>query len=306
MLIYYLSGGLGNQILQYAIGRGIATTRGEEMSYDASWYAMQSRKTHEIFCLGCYSLQCGHVSQRELFKISGMLIPEGRIKGPRWLYTAVIRRIYRYAQHLLGRKIWRGKNIYNIALAGLKGLPSKEKAGAGIMLHQYPFATKYFDHIARELREELTPKRIDPTIETVAKKMKGNSVCIHVRVRDEGTIPAVQYYENAIREMELRVEAPVYYVFSNHLEAAKKLLKLPETAVFIEPGDAVQDLYLMSQCSHHIIVESTYSWCGAWLGEKPNQVVVYPKGWENEAEPLKLVRDAWVAAEGMSYSDAAK
>ena len=301
MVIYYLSGGLGNQILQYAIGRGIASTRTEEMAYDASWYRMRKRKPHETLRLGEYQLRCEHISQKKLFQVLGTLLPEEGWKGPKWLYTAGMMHLYLYVDRIFHRRLWRGKREFDISKTGLKGLPAPNDELPGIVLYGCPFHAEYFHHIAGELREEFVPKRIDTEIMQMAKAMGENAVCIHVRVRDDGSIPDPAYYERAISQMQKRMENPHFYVFSNNADHAKKLLHLPENAIFVKPGDAVQDLYLMSQCHHHIIAESTYSWCGAWLGEKAGQIVMYPKGWEFEGLPLRLTFDNWIPIEGMRY-----
>jgi predicted transcriptional regulator len=41
----------------------------------------------------------------------------------------------------------------------------------------------------------------------------------------------------------------------------------------------IESLYLMTQCDHFILSPSTFSWWGAYLGEKQNSKVYSPDWW---------------------------
>jgi hypothetical protein len=115
-----------------------------------------------------------------------------------------------------------------------------------------------------------------------------NSVSIHVRRGDyalavEGNIvlPGA-YYAKAVSLMQKKVSDPTFFVFSDDVPFARKLLPENVRKVFVDHNDdfsSHEDLRLMSSCEHHVIANSTFSWWGAWLNPRAAKIVIAPRHW---------------------------
>lgn len=121
---------------------------------------------------------------------------------------------------------------------------------------------------------------------------KTNSVFLHVRRGDYyspqyikklgGTCP-ISYYEQAIHHITSNNSNIKFFVFSDDIAWVKKNLNIPDpTYIDWNIGkDSFIDMYLMSQCKHAIIANSTFSYWGAQLG-KIKDTIIYPSKWVNE------------------------
>ena len=80
--------------------------------------------------------------------------------------------------------------------------------------------------------------------------------------------------------IESKVHNPRYFIFSDDMEAAKEIagrLGINYIPVTLNSGvDSYKDMFLMSQCKHNIIANSSFSWWGAWLNNNANKIVIAP------------------------------
>ncbi len=54
------------------------------------------------------------------------------------------------------------------------------------------------------------------------------------------------------------------------------------------------DMYLMSQCKHNIISNSTFGWWGAWLNDNRDKIVIAPKVFFTSSECTDICPDGWL------------
>lgn len=76
---------------------------------------------------------------------------------------------------------------------------------------------------------------------------------------------------------------PHFYIFSNDIAYCKQYHVLGNlNKIFVENLGEIESLYLMSLCQRGgICANSTYSWWGAYLNNRPDKTVIFPKRWFN-------------------------
>lgn len=100
------------------------------------------------------------------------------------------------------------------------------------------------------------------------------------------------YYADAIEFVKQRVVKPEFYVFSDDPQWCRDYLPYP--VISMQGFSRQEDLYVMSQCRHGIMANSTFGWWANWLGDRPGRVVVAPKKWFNaQADLSSIIPERW-------------
>ena len=108
----------------------------------------------------------------------------------------------------------------------------------------------------------------------------------------------MEYYKRAVEMIKKSHPDLHVFLFSDDPAwvSANMNLGVPQTLMQANPPDrGFEDMHLMSLCQHHIIANSSFSWWGAWLANRENQIVIAPKVWflTNE-DDRDLVPEKWI------------
>lgn len=168
---------------------------------------------------------------------------------------------------------------------------------------------RYFADIKDEVRKAFTFDKRNANPQTLRMSDQiasdANAVSLHIRRGDyllpkhwetTGSVCQLPYYQNAIAEMNKKLNQPSYYVFSDDMAWVKENLPL-KNVVYIDWNkgeDSWQDMMLMSRCRHHIICNSTFSWWGAWLNPREDKIVIVPNRWFQHSETPNIYPAGWL------------
>lgn len=261
-IIAQISEGLGNQLFCYAAARGLALKNNVPLYLDAD---SQYRVNHfnRKYLLDNYYVQGERVNK------SGTLL--GNFGHLIWKSKAIKRKKFSIFYFEQGNKLDHD-------------LLSKQLTGV-TYLFGYWQNEAYFQEFSNEIRKDLMRKTM-PSEEnlSMAGKMQGvSAVCIHIRSYREinGTVNVSKdYFEKAIDYINSKVMNPVYFVFSDDHDWVSENMEIKGTSIPVkinkDSGDqgAMDDLWLMNQCEHHILSSSSFSWWGAWLADRKDGIVI--------------------------------
>lgn len=319
MIVIRMSGGLGNQMFQYALFIKLQAM-GRQVCFD-DW----SEYEHQA-----------ETGVRRPIRLSafGIQYPRAEKESVRDLTDARMDVKSRIRRKLQGRHSLE-KHDRDLVFD-----PSFLEQEEGYFCGCFQ-SEKYFADVREKVKEAFTfPESLwqeEPERAALAARMqREDSVAVHLRFGDYldkadtyGGICTPAYYEEAVRQMRERLGEQVhFYVFSNDEKKAADWIaamekKEKETA---DTGNAEEesgreidsdsrksknrrsgtvsytlikgadedhgylDLALMTKCRHHIIANSSFSWWGAWLADHPGQLIMAPSLWIHMPDGSTLAR----------------
>ena len=288
MIIVQLTGGTGNQMFQYALGRVLSLKHGVSLGLDVEAFNQtfpdNAPRQYTLDMFNCKAALVGHGDVPFPYRSQGFYLD----KAARFLF-----------RRLLGVP-GSEKKIYQFD-------PGVFALGDGAYLQGYWQSVKYFEGYENVIREDFQLKR--PVSEKTAiladEIAVSQSVCIHVRRGDYvgnsvHDIVPFSYYARAFSMLSEKAKIDRAYVFSDDIEWCKSNLSIGVPMVFVgreySGSKNEEHMYLMSKCKHFIIPNSTFSWWAAWLAGNPGKVVVAPKLWyaDDTVDTSTLTPSSWV------------
>ena len=295
MIIVQLSGGLGNQMFQYALYLALGAEGREVRIDETTEYGEHERLRHP-----------------ELREDFGAQLPSYRVATRKEIVAltdSYMDFLSRVRRKLTGRrtKLYAERKPYVFDPAVL-GLTEAYLTGCWQ-------SERYFADVRQEVRQafsmdgvRLTGRRreYERMILAAEDALRTVSVSMHIRRGDYlnrqdiyGGICTEEYYRRAMAQMEealrRRGERPQYFVFTNDPDWAEEHFA-GSGAVVVRgegkpDGSGIEDMKLMSLCRHHIIANSSFSWWGSWLSREEGRLVMAPPRFINTSDGTDMLRD---------------
>ncbi len=273
MIISWLRDGLGNQMFRYAAGRRLALKLGVEFKICTAWF--DKYPWPDPYQLNYFNIYENFATLDEVEDVKRLRLDPS-----------------------LGQES-KDKNFD----------PEVLDYPDNVVLFGARLSERYFSDIKEVIRNDFSLKKFSNDTARWKQQINNDpkeSVSIHFRrnffevsddrsdavgtTRDRlkyaGTC-SVGYYQKALKLLEERVGELSLYIFSDNVEWVQKNFKTNHSLHFVTgtidaPNPAVEEMFLMSQCRHNIIPNSSFSWWGAWLNRNPNKMVIAPKYFLNK------------------------
>lgn len=268
-VITRIKGGLGNQLFCYSAARRLALANNAELVIDDVTGFVRDRRYGRRYMLDPFSLPARKA------------MPSERLEP-----------FERYRRGLM-KWLSRGKPFAKRSYLEQEGMDFDErllavKVQGTLYLDGLWQSEDYFKDVEATIRQDLhiRPPTDVTNLAMVAQLHNCTSVAVHVRFFDEPQAPGSNnapgdYYSGAVEKMDSLASGAHYFVFSDQPEAARARIPLPDKRITLVSHNqcnalAYADLWLMTQCQHFIIANSTFSWWGAWLAESAEKIVIAP------------------------------
>lgn len=273
-VIAIVKGGLGNQLFIYAAARAFALRTGRKLFLDS--------------IRGFQKDGYGRQYRLDRFPIQAATMPE------EWKIAPDLKHLRHKTIRAFNKFLPRESRSYlsEIREQGAEQLTALFPIKSRVTLLGYWQDEDYFSDFSLQIRDELAvPAPSDSRNSEAGKRYSEiESVSLHIRRVRYNPCLTSDYYQKAIGKIKERIANPHFVVFGDDPEWARRELDFGGCGMDLvthNPEDELADLWLMGQCRHAIVANSSFSWWGAWLGGRhEDQAVCFP------SEPALPIRSA--------------
>lgn len=281
MNIIRMTGGMGNQMFQYALYLKLVSMGKEVKFDDFNEYQLDNARPIMLWSFG---IDYPKATREEVNEITdGFVTLKDRIR--RKLFGRKSREYHEkdcnYDPEVLTRQP-----------AYLTGYFQSERYFEDIeekVRKAFQFKPVIFESLSKDREEEVRAfeKQIEESL----------AVSIHIRRGDYITGSEIyggnctdEYYKRAIALIKEKYPAARFFVFSNDEDWTKEWLEgnFQGKDFVLVQGSTEEtgylDMYLMSRCNHHILANSSFSWWGAYLNPSKDKTVIAPARWFNNQD----------------------
>ncbi len=300
MIITWLTGGLGNQMFQYAAGLALAERRRTVLKLDVSWFREYTDyEAHNRYALSCLNITEQFATEEELNRLRGRQLT----RTERWSLAFARRLRLRSYERLLTPNGRAHQPPTFAFYPEFFELPDNTHLGGMFQ------SEKFFAPVANLLRLNFTFRYPpQPAVAALAERIRrGPSVALHFRRGDYTRNPGFakdigvvgpDYYRAALHLLRQRSPHATVYVFSDDIDAVAREFPIDGPHEFVrcvEPWHPYDKIRLMSLCEHIAIANSTFSWWAAWLNPSPDKLVIAPDPWFNGSnhDQRDIIPPAW-------------
>jgi hypothetical protein len=292
-VVVRLMGGLGNQMFQFATGFALAQRLNTSCFIDLHYYSKDVKKSKDTR------------RNFELDVFENSYTTHSTVLSNSLVYKLIAKFSVLKKQILPKLNIFYYTDVDDLASACL----TKQKGT--YYLDGYWPNFLFFDQYRNEIKSRYGHLRVlDEADKRLLKILKNqNTVAIHIRrsdyLKNNSIHKALElgYYKKAIDYIRERVENPLFYFFGDDHRWILENFDIDNvfnTLVSNNTGSSShKDLFLMSQCNHIVISNSTFSWWAAYLNNNNDSIVIAPTEWYLKNQPSyfdadKLLPRSWI------------
>lgn len=269
MIVVKITGGLGNQLFQYAMGRALAAHHNTNLKLDISAYQNDQSRN---FMLNCFKI---HDLDIEIDDI--LDYPLYYYKQNGFHFNSEVKELPNDT-YLAG--FWQSDKFFN--------------------WKDYTFRNELivYEHLVQCLSDKSMEIQNQESVAVHIRR--GDYLYLNNTENNQpffGVLP-IDYYNRAMTFLVKNNPSLRFYFFSDDIKWVQENMQITYDYEFITnkvTSNSIEDFYLMSKCKYHIIANSSFSWWSAWLGNDPNKVVIAPAKWFNSspADTSDLIPCNW-------------